>query len=456
MRLRLFLAFSLVIIVTLGTLAYISRNQFVEAVNTFAQRGGFFGVDILASSLEDYYAANKEWDNVEVIFQKDTPSGSVIGFQQGNRGNQPRGVPELILIDTNGAILYAPEGLGLITPPSEEEIELGIPLHNEEQIIGYLVPQNNIILPRNIHQTNFTPFLNQTLLPTLLISIGLALALAMLVSYYFLQPVRNLTLAANKLAKGDLTQRVNANGNDELGLLGKTFNQMAASLEHAEESRRSMTTDIAHELRTPLAVQRANLEALQDGVYPLTMENLDPIFEQNQLLTRLVEDLRTLSQTDYNDLTLEIHEYDLIPLLEQIISNYKPQADQHKITLEYIFPASCQLVNIDARRINQVLNNLLQNALQHTPEGGKIYLTLDCQESSVEMSLRDTGPGIPQDELPYIFNRFYRGKQSRIQNQSGSGIGLTIARRLVEAHGGTLTAENHHKGGAIFKVNLPR
>jgi signal transduction histidine kinase len=455
MRLRLFLAFTLVIIATLGTLAYISRQQFIEAVNTFSQRGGFIGADRLAASLEEHYAVNKQWGDVESIFTEPLPGGPGFGFQQSGKGNPPRGIKGFILTDNQGKIIYASEELSQTSPLSDKEIELGIPLQYNDQTIGYLIPPNNISLPTNILQTNFTPMLNETLLPTLLISGGLALALAILVSYYFLRPVRQLTEAVNNMTQGDLSQRVKVKGNDELALLGKTFNQMAASLEQAEESRRSMTTDIAHELRTPLAVQRANLEALQDGVYPLTMENLDPILEQNQLLTQLVEDLRTLAQTDYNDLSLEIHEYDLIPLLDQIISNYKPQTSQQRIKLDYIPPTSCQLVNIDARRINQVINNLMQNALQHTPEGGNIYLTLNCQETNVEISLRDTGPGIPQDELPHIFNRFYRGKQSRTHNQGGSGIGLTIARRLVEAHGGTLTAENHPEGGAIFRIILP-
>jgi signal transduction histidine kinase len=444
-----------VIIATLGTLAYVSRQQFIEAVNTFSQRGGFIGADWLTASLENHYAIDKQWGDVESIFQEPPPGGPGFGNLQGGKGNPPRGTRGFLLTDNQGNIIYAPEELNQVGPLSDEEVELGIPLQYKDQIIGYLVPPNNISLPTNILQTNFTPLLNETLLPTLLISGGLALALAILVSYYFLRPVRQLTKAVNHMTQGDLSQRVNMKGNDELALLGKTFNQMAASLEHAEESRRSMTTDIAHELRTPLAVQRANLEALQDGVYPLTMENLDPILEQNQLLTRLVEDLRTLAQTDYDDLALEIHEYDLIPLLDQIISNYRPQADFQKIKLEYVPPASCQLVNIDARRLNQVINNLMQNALQHTPEGGIIFLTLDCRESIVEISLRDTGPGIPQDELPFIFNRFYRGKQSRTHNHGGSGIGLTIARRLIEAHDGTLTAGNHPEGGAVFTITLP-
>jgi signal transduction histidine kinase len=455
MRLRLFLAFTLVIIATLGSLAYVSRQQFVEAVNTFSQRGGFIGADWLASSLEEHYAEIGQWGDVENIFTETPPDGRGFGNQQGGKGNPMRGMRGFLLADNEGNIIFAPGEINQVNPLSEDEIKLGIPLHYENKIIGYLVPPTNILLPKDIHQTNFTPLLNETLLPTLLISGSLALGFAILAGYYYLRPVRHLTEAANNLARGDLSQRVEVQGNDELAALGKTFNQMATSLENAQESRRSMTTDIAHELRTPLAVQRANLEALQDGVYPLTMEYLDPILEQNQLLTQLVEDLRTLAQTDYDELSLEIHAYDLIRLLNQIVSNYQPQADTQNIKLEYIFPDSCQSVHIDARRINQVLNNLMQNALQHTSEGGTIYLTLGCQESSIEISLRDTGPGIPQDELPYIFNRFYRGVQSRAHNHKGSGIGLTIARRLVEAHGGTLTAENHPEGGAIFIITLP-
>jgi signal transduction histidine kinase len=186
------------------------------------------------------------------------------------------------------------------------------------------------------------------------------------------------------------------------------------------------------------------------------MENLDPIMEQNQLLTKLVEDLRILAQTDYDDLTLEKHEYYLIPFLEQIIGNFKPQAAQQNVKLEFIHPDACQQVRIDTRRINQVINNLMQNAFQHTPKGGNIILALNCPEASFEITLRDTGPGIPPETIPYIFERFYRGDHARASDKGGSGIGLTIARRLVEAHGGTLSAENHPEGGAIFTISLPK
>jgi len=456
MRQRLFLAFTLVIITTLGTLAFLSRPRFVEALNTFAQRGGFIGADRLVNSLEEHYAENESWDNVNNTFEEYTHGdGFGLGNPQGGKGPSQRGMRGFYLTDQNGEIIYAPEGIELRESLTEDELEFGIPLHNEDQIIGYLVPPSFFPFPKNILQTNLTPLLNETLLPTLFISGILALALATLLGFYFLRPVRHLTEAANIMAKGDFSQRVQVRGKDELAILAATFNQMAESLEHAGQSRRSMTADIAHELRTPLAVQRANLEALQDGIYPLTMENLTPILEQNQLLTRLVEDLRTLAQTDYDDLSLEKHDYDLIPLFEQIIGNFQPQAVQNNIQLEYIHPDTCPTIKIDARRINQVINNLMQNAFQHTPESGRIILTLDCLNDSIEITLRDTGPGITSETLPHIFERFYRGDQARAGDKGGSGIGLTIARRLVEAHGGNLIAGNHPEGGALFTISLP-
>jgi two-component system OmpR family sensor kinase/two-component system sensor histidine kinase BaeS len=456
MRLRLFLAFTLVIVTTLGILTYASRYQFVDVFNTFAQRGGFIGADRLATELEEHYAEFGHWESVEIVFNQSMPGGSSgFGNYQGGMGRAQRGMRGFFLSDKNGMLIYNPEGIDQTETLSVNEVESGIPLHFEGNIIGYLIPPNSMYIPKNILHTNFTPLLNETLLPTLLISGALALALATLVGYYLLRPVRHLTDAVNNMAQGDFSQRVQVGGKDELAVLATRFNQMAASLEHAEESRRSMTTDIAHELRTPLAVQRANLEALQDGIYPLTMENLDPILEQNQLLTRLVEDLRTLAKTDYDDLSLEKHTHDLIPLIEQILGNFQPQATQQQIQLEFTHPDTCQLVDIDARRINQVLNNIIQNAFQHTPEGGGITLSLGCGESHVEITIRDTGAGIPAEALPHIFERFYRGDHSRTHDKGGSGIGLTIARRLIEAHGGTLTAGNHPDGGAVFRISLP-
>jgi signal transduction histidine kinase len=230
---------------------------------------------------------------------------------------------------------------------------------------------------------------------------------------------------------------------------------MADALQSAEESRRAMTADIAHELRNPLAVQRANLEALQDGIYPLTPENLTPILEQNLLLTRLVEDLRTLALADSGHLNLERSPTLLRDCVQRVVEQFSPQADSRGIAIQWSAREDCPPVNVDAGRIEQIIGNLLSNALRYTPQGGKIWLDLTCTGEQIQLTVRDSGPGIPVEALPHVFERFFRADRSRSRAEGGSGLGLAIARRLAEAHGGSLTAANHPQGGALFTLTLP-
>jgi signal transduction histidine kinase len=231
---------------------------------------------------------------------------------------------------------------------------------------------------------------------------------------------------------------------------------MAESLERAEQSRRAMTADIAHELRNPLAVQRANLEAMQDGVYPLTAEGLEPVLEQNRLLTRLVEDLRTLALADAGQLALERTSTDIVGLVRRVVERFNPTASARQVSLRLDFPEAALLpLPLDPLRVEQILGNLLSNALRYTPDGGQISLSLAATPGGATLSVRDSGPGIPPEALPHLFERFYRADKARSREGGGSGLGLAIARQLAEAHGGTLTAANHPQGGALFLLNLP-
>jgi signal transduction histidine kinase len=282
-----------------------------------------------------------------------------------------------------------------------------------------------------------------------------AVFLALLLSYSLVRPVRALTKAASSLAMGDLSHRVQIQGNDELATLGQTFNQMAESLQMAEKSRRAMTADIAHELRTPLAVQRAHLEAIEDGVYPISLESLATIEEQNHLLTRLVEDLRTLAMADAGQLDLQITPIDYPELIRRVSRRYQPQAAERGIEIELSLDEDCPLLPVDSQRIQQILHNLLTNALRYSPDGGQITLTLTCQMNLASLTVRDSGPGIPGDAMQNIFERFYRVNKSRTRSEGGTGLGLSIARKIAQAHGGDLTASNHPDGGAIFTLTLP-
>jgi two-component system OmpR family sensor kinase/two-component system sensor histidine kinase BaeS len=264
-----------------------------------------------------------------------------------------------------------------------------------------------------------------------------------------------LTHVARSLAAGNLAQRVVVAGDDEMALLGQTFNRMVDSLQKAEESRRAMIADIAHELRTPLAVQQANLEALQDGIYPLTAENLVPLLEQNQLLIRLVEDLRVLALADTGQLTLESTEIDLGALLQSVAARFYPKASINQATIETLIQPDCPPIKLDPARIEQILTNLLSNALRHTPAQGKIEINMAHSATQAVVTVRDTGAGIPPEALPHIFERFYRAEKSRSRIAGGSGLGLSIARQLAQLHGGDLTAANHPQGGAVFTLTLP-
>jgi two-component system OmpR family sensor kinase/two-component system sensor histidine kinase BaeS len=247
-------------------------------------------------------------------------------------------------------------------------------------------------------------------------------------------------------------------GSDELATLGRAFNNMADSLQKAEQSRRALTADIAHELRNPLAVQRANLEALQDGIYPLTSENLAPVLEQNHLLTRLVEDLHTLALADSGQLRLERRDIDFPSLAGKVVERFVPQAASREIRLSYD-KVPIPPLSIDPTRVEQILNNLLSNALRYTPGGGDIAVSVSGVTpqlpGAVQLRVHDSGPGIPAEALPHVFERFYRADRSRSRGEGGSGLGLAIARQLAEAHGGTLEAANHPEGGAVFTLTLP-
>jgi signal transduction histidine kinase len=250
---------------------------------------------------------------------------------------------------------------------------------------------------------------------------------------------------------------------DEIGELGNAFNGMAASLEKAERLRREMTADIAHELRNPIAVLQGNLEAVVDGVLPPTADNLEPLLDQTHLLARLVDDLRTLALAEAGQLGLERAPTDPAALAQSVVAQFQPQAEAKGVALRLQTQAALPRVMLDPQRISQVLGNLLSNALRHTPEGGSVVcrVTGDAEAGAgrepavVTFSVRDTGSGIPAEALPRIFERFYRADGGRSRADGGTGLGLTIARQLVEAHGGKIWAKSEPGQGTEVGFWLP-
>lgn len=450
MRLRLFLAFVLLIVVTLTAVAIFTRQEMAAQVRSFIGRGGWMGLEGHVADLESFYRQHGTWEGVEALFTSTGRGGR--GQEQGG-GRGPRW-SELRLANADGRLVYAPAdmlGDGFV---SDEELRSAIPLEVDGARVGYLLLPGAGPPPSEDTEDALLEVLYRASLKSAWIAALLALALSLLMVSLLLRPLNQFTRAAKRMAQGDLAQRVSVGGARELSQLGEAFNRMAVALQGAEIRRRELTADIAHELRNPLAVQRAHLEALQDGVYPLSLENLDVVLHQNLLLTRLVEDLRTLALADAGELVLMRREIDLAHLVQDVIEQFKSQAARRGIHLHCDL-TPCPPVDVDPERIQQILNNLLQNALRHTPQSGEIWLRLQCEAGAVMVSVRDSGTGIPLEAMERIFERFYRVDSARSREDGGSGLGLAIARRLAELHGGKLQARNHPLGGAEFILSLP-
>lgn len=470
MRWRLLGAFALVILIALGTVAVVARYTTQQEVETFLGHGGQIGLENLADSLEAYYAENGSWTGADAI-TAGAGAGNGSGRGQGQRsganddtgttaaGNAGAGANasagEHRVADPSGTVVISPDAAEIGSQLGEGTLSQAIALEVGGEVVGYLVPEGGIVeLPDDFDELLIERVNNASLLAAA-ISGGIATVLALILSSLILRPVHGLTKAANQMAEGDLSQRVTVRGGGELASLGQSFNKMAESLEDAEERRQSMTADIAHELRNPLAIQRAHLEALQDGVYPLTLENLALIGEQNQQLTRLVDDLRTLALVDAGELSLNMRSVDLSTLCADLAVRFQPQADAKQVRITSVCSASVMTTLGDKERLQQVLDNLMQNALRYTPEGGNIEVRLTRQGRSAILAVHNDGPSIPEDVLAHLFERFYRGDKARDRASGGTGLGLAIARKLAEAHGGALIGENHPAGGVVFKLVLP-
>jgi signal transduction histidine kinase len=453
MRLRLILSFILIVIVSVVSVALVARRQTVTAVNAFIHRGGLSGTEGLVRDLEEYYATYGTWEGVDTFFQQ---PGRGMGMGQGQGQNRAAGFADqrLQLADVNGLILVDTQDENPYGRFSLPERNRAIRLEVDEKPVGYLLPETRFQISQ-ITTDALVSRVNRAAFTAAIFASVVALALALYLSYRLLRPVGELTRAAHELAAGDLSQRVPVRGGDELGTLANSFNHMAASLQLAETRRRALTADIAHELRTPLAVQRAHLEALEDGIYELTYENLKPIEEHNRLLTRLVDDLRMLALADSGQLALVPTPTDFPALIKRVVARMEPQAAERQIQIHQTLDGSPPLLSLDAQRIEQILHNLLDNALRFTPDGGVIRVQLSVISDQCFLTVRDNGPGIPPEDLPRIFERFYRADRARSRADGGTGLGLSIARKIAQAHGGDLIAENHPEGGAVFTLILP-
>jgi two-component system sensor histidine kinase BaeS len=288
------------------------------------------------------------------------------------------------------------------------------------------------------------------------LSFMFASAAAAIIARLFTKPLNALEDAANRIAAGERGVRVKPpSSNDELRTVSEAFNGLIASLERQESWRRNMVADIAHDLRTPLAVMRSELEAMQDGIRTPDEAGLERLHSEVLLLSRLVDDLRTLTLAESGGMKLELRETALQPFLGAVLESFAPRASSAGIGLKLEVVPNDLKARIDETQINRVLNNLLENALKHS-ETKQIAISTTLESNIITISVRDYGKGLSNENLERAFERFYRGDASRTRGTDGSsGLGLAIARAIVEAHHGKLEAGNHPNGGAVFTIMLP-
>lgn len=408
-------------------------------------------VDQLAS----FYAATGSWQGVDSTINR---------LQRDNK------LP-FALADADQHVILPGMGITSERPLPPRLFDEGTPVEVDGELVGVVIfpgaldmqsQQNpNRRVGENNRRNIFNPealFL-QRINRAVLWAAGGATAVSLAIGFFLARtltrPIHELKQATQAVAHGALGQQVEIRSQDELGDLAQSFNQMSTDLLAAQNQRRQLTADIAHDLRTPLSLILGHSEALSDGVLPATPETLDIIHDEAQRLNRLIEDLRTLSLTETGELPMVMRPISASELVERMALAYLPAAQEKQISVEKEVHTVPEVL-ADPDRISQVLDNLIDNAIRHTPQGGQIHIQTQAYAAGVQISVQDSGAGITAEDLPHVFSRFYRADKSRHRHDGGSGLGLAIAKSIVEHHNGRIWVESTIGQGATFHFTLPQ
>jgi two-component system sensor histidine kinase BaeS len=439
---RLTIAFVFVALIGVLLVALLANRATSIGFQRYLQAGEIDSFDNLQQELAAFYSAQGDWNGVNNVLRD-----SGVGPQGGGGGYFLR------VLDANGEVVGRRGGQAR----SMTEFDVQLPIRVNGTQVGTLLAE-----PagggggRAAEQ--YLASVNQAILLSGLVAILVALFLGLLLARRITRPLSQLTTATHDLAAGDLSRQVPVTSQDELGRLANDFNQMARALELSESQRRQLLADTAHDLRTPIAVIRSHLEAMLDGVFPMTPENLAAIHEETLHLSRLVEDVRLLSLAETGQLPLEKKPVDLQELSNQVVSAFAPLAEVDGIVLESDLQ-EMPIINADDARLRQVLANLISNAMRFAPQGYQqpptVSVALKAGSGQAIMTISDNGPGLTAEQQARVFDRFWRSDASRDRQGGNSGLGLAISKSIIEAHGGTISVSAAPDEGATFTISLP-
>ena len=468
----------------------VTQSQFGQYVS----ETGLAWATRLAPSLANYYAQNGSWQGVDRYLGSSSTlsnttggtnpqlnragSGMMNNGMMGENGMWNGGMQDwmgsggmgdmwgmmdirLILADNQGKVVADTSQTDLNRQLSIADLQTGIPLQVNSQPVGTLLAISTIPVKPSIG-SDFLNAVTRSTWITGVITGVLGLIIGFFLFRQIVAPIQAVTGAASKIAAGQLHQRVPVKSNDEVGMMARTFNQMADSLERDQKLRQNMIADIAHELNTPLTVLQANLEAMVDGVLPMNVNEVTSLRDETALLSRLVADLRLLSLAETGQLKLDKTTISVPDLIQRAVEPLKTQAAERQIEINVNASKDLPLVSVDPDRMSMVLRNLVNNALRYTPPNGRIDLHAEKNNEAMTIQVADSGSGIQANDIPYIFDRFYRADKSRSRNSGGSGIGLAIVKQLVEAHHGDVkvdspiyTSAEGAGYGTCFTIKIP-
>lgn len=459
---KLTLAFLFVGVIGAGLVAVFvgwqTENQFDQYIYDLYYDDLVF----LSDQLSDHYEEYGNWNGINTIlipnqsnsFESGVqpPQGGVHGSRRGYGWLPVTLVNEDRIVVNNGQKYHAGDSL------SRRETNGGVPIEVNGDTVGWVVVEpfsGGSPVPAGTPESIFLANVNEATILSALGASLIALLLGVVLARSISHPVGELKTATRVVARGELGHQVPVRTNDELGELAASFNQMSADLAQANKSRRQMTADIAHDLRTPMSVILGYTESLKDGRLQGNLETYEILHQEARHLSHLIEDLRLLSLADAGELPLIRRPVPPLGFLERVALAHMAQAERQGITLRVQEQSDLPMVELDPERMTQVLGNLVSNAMRHTPAEGTITLEAKRVDNGhLAFTVQDTGSGISADDLPHVFERFFRGDRVRQRNGS-SGLGLAIARSIVEAHQGTITVESQEGEGTTFIITLP-